>query len=278
MKRFLIIIIAISSFYLTSCNKIEEPYTLPVPTKDWYGKKILLEDYTGHKCQNCPSAALIAANIKEQYGEKVIVLAVHAGSFAKPTPPNYPEDFRTVAGDAWNDFFGISLAGNPNGLVNRKGYPGLHIIAPGEWASKIGNALAEIPEVGITVKNTYNPADSSVSGKIDFKFLKTIKKKLKYQILISEDSIIAPQLNATTIIPNYLHRHMLRASVNGPWGNDLTDGNTFNLIDSEISKSFAYSLKATDLINYKIKDCSVIVFVYDDATKEILQTEEVHIK
>lgn len=278
MKRFLLIFSIISSLYFTSCNKINEPYTLPVPVKDWYGKKVLLEDYTGHKCQNCPAAAAIAANIKEQYGEKVIVLAVHAGSFAKPTPPNYPEDFRTSAGEVWNDFFGISLAGNPNGLVNRKGYPGLHIIAPGEWSSKIGATLSEIPEVEIIANTTYNPLDSSVSGKINFKFLKTIKKKLKYQIIISEDSIIAPQLNATTLIPNYLHRHMMRASVNGPWGNDLTDGNSFNLIDSEISKTYLHSLKATELVKYKIKDCSIIVYVYDDTTKEILQAEEIHIK
>ena len=277
MKRFLFIFSIISSLYLSSCNKINEPYTLPIPVKDWYGKKILLEDYTGHKCQNCPAAAASAANIKEQYGEKVIILAVHAGYYALPSPPNFPEDFTTSEGNAWDAYFGISPNGLPKGMVNRKGYPITRHLDHGEWASKIGTALSEIPEVEISVKNTYNPSDSSITGKINFKFLKTIKKKLKYQVLITEDSIIAPQLNATTIIPNYLHRHMLRASVNGPWGNDLTDGSTFNMIDTEISKSYLYSLKATELVKYKIKDCKTIVFVYDDATKEILQAEEIHI-
>ncbi len=278
MKRFLFIFSIISSIYFSSCDKINDPYTLPVPVKDWYGKKVLLEDYTGHKCQNCPSAAASAANIKEQYGDKVIILSVHAGYYALPSPPNFPEDFTTSEGNAWDVYFGISPNGLPKGMVNRKGYPITRHLDHGEWASKIGIALAEIPEVEISVKNTYNPADSSINGKINFKFLKTIKKKLKYQILISEDSILAPQLNSTTIIPNYIHRHMLRASVNGPWGNDLTDGSIFNLIDSEISKSYLYSLKAKELVKYKTKDCSIIVFVYDDNTKEILQSEEIHIE
>jgi hypothetical protein len=275
MKNIYFTLIFLLSVFLASCDKIDDPYTLPVPVKAWYGKKVLIEDYTGHKCPNCPGAAVDANNLKNLYGEKVIVLAVHAGFFAKPAPPTLPEDFRTLAGDAWNTFFGFTQY--PNGMINRKGYPNTHIAASGDWAGKTALALAEIPEIELLITKTYNPSDSSISGKVTASFLKTIKKKLKLQIVITEDSIIAPQINATTTIPDYVHRHMLRASVNGDWGSTLTDGNSFSLIDTELSHNYQYSLKATPLINYKIKHCSIIAFVYDDVTKEILQVEEKHI-
>lgn len=260
---------------MVSCDKIDEPYTSKIPAKDWYGKKVLIEDYTGHRCPNCPGAANDANTLKTLYGEKVIVMAVHAGFFANPAPPIFPEDFRTEAGDAWNTYFGNSSAGNPNGMVNRKGFPSSsHILSSGAWGGKVATTLSEIPDLELKITKTFNSADTSVSGKITAKFLKTIKKKLKLQIVITEDSIIAPQVNGSINDLNYVHRHMLRGSINGVWGNTLTDGSSYTAIDTELTENFIYKLKQ----EWKSKHCSIICFVYDDITKEILQAEETHIE
>src|SRR4051812_25265537 len=59
-------------------------------------KKILVEDYTGHKCGNCPAAARELARLDSIYPGKVIPMAVHAGYYAGVTPgsnPPYPTDF-----------------------------------------------------------------------------------------------------------------------------------------------------------------------------------------
>lgn len=273
MKRIYFTIIILSSLFIASCDKIDEPYTLPVPAKDWYGKKVLIEDYTGHKCPNCPEAAVIANNIKTLYGEKVIVIAVHAGYFAQPSP-TLPENFTTAPGDAWDTFFGNSNAGNPNGLINRKGYPNSHILQRGEWAGKVSSVLSEIPELELSITKSYNQTDKKVSGQVKAKFLKTIKKKLKLQIIITEDSIVAPQINAGTLVLDYVHRHVMRTSVNGIWGSTLTDGASYTFIDAELSQGFQYTLDPT----WDDKHCSLVVFVYDDVSKEILQAEEIHIK
>jgi thiol-disulfide isomerase/thioredoxin len=276
MKKIYFIIMILFTFIIASCDKMEEPYTSAIPAKEWNGKKVLLEDYTGHKCTYCPSAAVIAKDIKDLYKDKVIILAVHAGFYAKPSPPIFPEDFRTTTGDDWNTFFGFLTY--PNGMINRKGFPGKHIASSGDWAGNVGKALAEVPEIELKIAKTYTVADTNVTGKVTAKFLKSIKKKLRLQILITEDSIIAPQIDGANTIPNYIHRHMLRASVNGDWGSSLTNGNSYNLIDSELSQDFQFSLKATSSWKYNVKQCSIIAFVYDDNTKEILQSEEIHIE
>jgi thiol-disulfide isomerase/thioredoxin len=42
-------------------------------------RRVLLEDFTGHTCNNCPAAAVIAEGLQTFYGEdQLILVGVHA--------------------------------------------------------------------------------------------------------------------------------------------------------------------------------------------------------
>jgi hypothetical protein len=271
MKNIFLIFLFIASVFLLSCDKIEDPF-IPLPQKDWYGKRVLIEDYTGHTCINCPAAAVIAANIKALYGEKLIIISVHADYFAKPVT-GFPEDFRTTAGEIWYKFFGVP--NNPKGMINRKGVLNKPtILDPGGWASMVGNVMSEIPEVDIEITPDYDTTTRILKGSVKTKFLKTIRKKLKLQLVITEDSIIAPQKNGTTTIVDYVHRHVMRGDINGSWGEVLTNGQSNTTIDTELSKNMQFTFDPS----WKSKHCTVVAFVYDADTYEILQVAEKHIE
>ncbi|MCX6232186.1 MAG: Omp28 family outer membrane lipoprotein [Bacteroidetes bacterium] len=269
MKKFHFIYLFIALVAFQSCNKIDGPYTTPVPAKEWYGKRILIEDYTGHKCPNCPAAAVVANDLKTLYGDKVVIISVHAGFFAAPSvSPFDTNDFTTTAGDAWNQFFGFQSY--PVGMINRVGFPTLsHKIDKDAWNTTVSNMMTELPEVDITITPSYNPVTRKLSGQVTTKFLKTIKRKLKLQIVVTQDSVIAPQQNASAVITDYVHRHMLRA-VNDNWGKDLTDGTTFTSIDTKLTQDMSIDFKT----NWFGKNFNVVAFVYDDNTKEVLQVAE----
>jgi len=61
MKKYLAILSSI--LIITSCDIVEGPYLTdetinPIDTTtNTYVKKVLVEDFTGHKCPNCPDAA-----------------------------------------------------------------------------------------------------------------------------------------------------------------------------------------------------------------------------
>ena len=66
-------------------------------------RKVLLEDYTGFKCVNCPAAAHEAHLLQEFYGDQMVVMGVHAGYYAEPDGSgNYTTDLTTTTGDALN--------------------------------------------------------------------------------------------------------------------------------------------------------------------------------
>lgn len=271
--------LALTVILFTACDKIAEPYLIRTENTDTtttkHVKRVLLEDYTGHTCVNCPSAALSTHNLKEQYGDKLVVIAVHAGFFAKPSNTgNYTYDFRTPAGTDWDNYFGIGAIGNPNGMVNRRKLDNTYVISPSGWSGAVGMMVSEAPRLDILVVNAYNPGDRKLNVTIQTQFLETIDKNLKLIVALTEDSIVAPQKNndplvgTTPEILYYVHMHALRGTITSTWGTAIAAFGTVN--PTSISNSFVYQLAD----NWIPANCRVVAFVYDDDTKEVLQAAE----
>src|SRR5574344_875002 len=125
---------------LYSCDVIDKPFEESLTPKDTtstttHVRKILLEEYTCFQCPICPSVIPVIEALKAVYSDRLVVMAVHAGYFAKPdaSSGHYLYDFRTSVGTDWYREFGIES--NPMGLINRIGKTtNQHIFAPGSWA------------------------------------------------------------------------------------------------------------------------------------------------
>ncbi len=284
MKKLVLLSIVIMALAFHACDKIDGPYTVPVPAHSWNGKKILLEDYTGHACVNCPGAAKDARDLEALYGNEIIVIAVHVSTdFAAPTA-QLPQEFRTATGNDWDAKFGISPLGLPRGMINRQGYPTSHVINDYAWSSKIATIITQVPYMTITFKDTlYTDADSTIKGNIDVKFTKLNNYNLKLSICITEDSIIGPQLNnpnpggggdpdLPAFVPNYVFMHLLRGSINGSWGTQITTGTVPNAVNSEIVTPYTYKVPKS---SWNVKNCHIVAFVYDAVTYEVYQAEQI---
>lgn len=287
---------AVILFALSSCDKISEPYVIhnePIdtsacpapkfPAVTAHYKRALLEDYTGHDCPNCPRAGQIAASLKEHYKDTVVVMAVHAGFFARTsaTNPLLAYEFKTKAGTEWDEFFKISAVGNPNGMVNRIGYPqNQHILTPSGWANAIKNTIDDPSLMDLQLITEYNPVDKKVCIHSKTTFLTPISdRNLNLSIVITEDSIVSPQKNSdpnvgpTPNINNYVHMHVMRGDVNGTFGTPiLLKGNTSS---SPVIKSYPVNLTGFNVNTMVPKFLHVVAFVFDADTKEVLQAAEV---
>lgn len=289
------LIVITTLFFIASCDKIDAPYVIPAPPKDTaacpvpdfpavtaHFKRVLLEDYTGHNCVYCPGASLLASNIKAKYEDSVVILAVHAGSFAKPSlnDPIWDYDFRTSAGTEWDSFFGISKMGNPNGLISRKGFPAnQQVISQTLWENTVKAIVTETPLMDLQLIPEYNVLDDKLCIHTKTSFLQTISDRtINISVVIAEDSIVQAQKNAlpevgtTPQILNYVHMHVMRGAVNGTWGTLLHA--KLDLSNEPVIKSFTAHFTNFNLNTMKPKNCHVIAFVYDVDTKEVLQVAE----
>jgi hypothetical protein len=123
MKTFTSLFLSISTIILVgiACDKIDSPVIektsveklietyYPGKPDDYElnptftpntntNRNVLLEDYTGHRCNNCPAAATIAKNIEAANPNRVFIMSVHAGPIgstfqevSKPGDSKYPK-------------------------------------------------------------------------------------------------------------------------------------------------------------------------------------------
>jgi hypothetical protein len=253
-------------------------------------RKVLVEDYTGHTCGNCPRAAENATTIVNMFGDSAIVIAVHAGTqFSPPSPPDYPDDYRTAAGTDWDGFFGMSAAGLPKGCVNRSQIP--YPQGRTTWSVTAGTILNNPQDAKLLVTTALDTTKMLVNIDVKTTFLKAFPSTtVNICVVITEDSIVSHQKDYCascpfTFIngderPDYEFEHMLRGSVNGSWGSLLKANPVINdtmSVSYNCTQLDPWPVKGPANPRFNLRHTNIIVFIYNVATKEIIQVEKVNI-
>lgn len=260
---------------ISACDVVDAPYTeTPIGPVDTASVKqnVMIEDYTGHTCGNCPAAADIAKQIQTAYGpERVIVVAVHAGPFADPQPPDYPMDMRTPDGDALDKTFRVSRVGNPNGMVNRVTRNGKLIIGKDDWSTVTSDLLKQKPLVDLSMTHTYDTTTRTITATITVKYLQAGTTDYNLVTLLTESEIEGDQTDYRkdpSHIHDYVFEHVLRVAMNGVWGEPLSTAEV--AAGTTIKKTITYTIPSDR--TWDPKHCHLVAYVHRyNTTKDVLQ-------
>lgn len=255
-----------------ACDKIDAPYKeTPLNGTDTttYVQKVLIEDYTGHRCGNCPRAHQKLREIINLYGDKVIGIALHSGFFADPLPPDYPNDFRTTEAEELVTALGVTQW--PIGTVNRTAYNSNVLLSYDAWTEAVAERLNQAPQAYISIQSTYSSTANKVDASVTVKLLQNIAVPVKLCVYLTEDSIISAQTDYDhnpTLIPDYVHRHVFRKSFNGTWGTEVP------VSSKQIGDTLLRNLSLNWNSAWIKKNCHVVAFIYDVNTNAIIQVNE----
>ena len=288
MKNYITLLSII--LIITSCDIEEGMYNENYDSYINPDKKVLIEDYTGHTCPNCPAAARELKAINDIYGDQIIGMALHVTtSFARPYPasqaPAFQYDFRTKWGDDWDAFYGISDAGLPRGMINRIGYQdNSHKLGKDEWGTTVANELKK--EIDFKISILSDSTSISVSTEV----VKNVNNNFNLVICLTESNIINWQKDGQYNIEDYEHNHVLRTV--------LTDKSLSNstsyIAGQQIEKTINYDLYSLEQSNIDYsantaemgngnagdwvkENMSVIAYIYNTNNYEIQQVEEAHL-
>lgn len=242
MKRPYIYIIGIAATLFAACENISENERFLEVEGVNAQRVVLLEDYTGQACVNCPDAHEVATELHEEYHNNLIVVAMHAGAQAIAAPAG----LKQPEGDEYADHFGVKTY--PNGMVNRRG--GLKEYT--SWGSAVYDEIQRESQLNISVEASV--AEGKLDVKADLLALEALEGKL--QLWVIEDSIIAPQVSHSGANPQYVHNHVFRDAINGTWGEEVV----LTLGEQKIMESNNFELNTV----WKPEHLSVVVFVYND--------------
>ncbi len=234
-------------------------------------KQVLIEEFTGVRCVNCPAGSEALQQLLDRYGERLIAFSIHAGFFSDPyTQSLY--DFRTPAAEAILNFHN-SPPGYPSAIVDRKIFGGAIRPHLGQslWADAIAQQLEEEPEVKIHLDPSFDPITSDFELRTTIFYEQAIEEEVRITVLITEDKVTDYQLTPSGLQADYVHDHVIRSSLSAPAGNILTE-------PSDAGSIFCKLYTGNISADWKEEDCKAIVFLHKGGeSREVLQAHQVKI-
>lgn len=280
IKNIFIAVFTFVILAITGCDEVEKPYL-----RDGDGgsggdtgtiaRKVLIEDFTGHKCVNCPEAHQVVEELKAEFGEDIVAIAVHAGTFAEPSSSgDYTADYRTAVGNELNNTFDVQFY--PSGTLNRK--ENATVYSSKTWKQEVRAMMGQEAIASIEVTPVYEDGTAQLGADVDVTFTEVPGGQVNVCVFVTESGIISAQKNdAVSVGPvpdifDYEHKHMLRGSMNGTWGEPVTS----ETIEAETTYTKNYTgFSIAD--HWDPANMSIVAFIYDQTTQEVLQVEEVHL-
>jgi Outer membrane protein Omp28 len=234
-------------------------------------QKVLLEDFTGQDCGNCPNGHNIAANLLLDHEENLAVIAVHAGSLAVPFLPDYPNDWTTPEGIYYHSQLGEDLL--PTGRINRNGGVVPHY-GISRWTDSVNVEFTRTPLMNLQMVAEYVPEAQHLNVHTYSQWFTSAAGSYNLVLLITQSHIIAPQLwygaQPLEYISNYEHNHMLRASLTGAEGRLIAVNPAPT---ATVAKSYTFDWNTALNPN----NCEIVAFVVNNTTGEIMNVAKVKV-
>lgn len=263
----------------TACDKIADDEMLLGPEKiapkpldedapiDSTLQYIVLEDFTGVGCVNCPKAAAEAHALQNQYGNQLILVELHPQSGGNLTEPQEDGDvdLRNEAAEAY--YVAWKKPGLPAGLVNRQTEKPL---AYRNWTGAVEEISAQKPVATVNrVSAKLNGQTLSVEASGYFHTDYAASGNINLIMMVLEDGFKVHQ--AGTEQSDYPHNHVLRATVGDVWGEQIdvkpNAGERFTL-----TKSMAVDAA------WNTDNLSVVCVLTDADTRAVLNAAKVKVK
>lgn len=184
-------------------------------------RAILIENFTGQTCSNCPAGHQNLASVTETWAQdpenpELINVAHHSG---------YVPDSFTTEEDLEYTCFYIGGTSAPAFMINRYRCTGENAPVLSTYTvSKLTSALEEVsrtkPYVALNVESAYDPDTRKLDVKVKTRALDEIPEERRtLNIMLCQDNIVASQSGMGS---NYVHHNAMRdVLTNSAWGVEL---------------------------------------------------------
>jgi hypothetical protein len=251
------------TYTVTAQNGTTAAYTVTVSvmggTLEPTGKTVLIKDFTGARCVNCPDAATYAHNLQHQLGEDhIFIMSVHAGFLAQPMG-SFP-DFLTDEGTEWYN----NHDSNPLFAVDHVALTDGNTLNVNQIDAPVAAALAEEQSFEIQVKPNYDETSRQLNVEVNALALADKEGEFSITVSLVEDHIIGWQTTTGGVDREYDFRNVLRGTLNGAYGDEFATSGV------EANETFRFNY-STDLnADYNADECYLMVYIAQG--DKILQT------
>ena len=285
MKKTSIYLLAFS-LLLGACDRLENPVSVAKNKyrDDLYGsaptfnvpieatRNVLFEEFTGHLCGFCPPSTALALDLDAQLGERMVTVAIHAGSLASTGGTLFLTDYTTSAGNLY--WAQLNGGFNPTARIDRLGglnsYEYLDPANPSSWQNIVTTRMNIETPVALQANCEYVATDNVINIHMNSHFIENYSGNVNLVVLLVENHIISAQEDYSQTpseIEEYEHEHVLRTNVSEPMGNLV-----INNPSSGYSNTTSYTIPLQ--ANWVPTNMTVVGYLIDSNTNEVLNAVE----
>lgn len=266
-------LLLLAALFFNSCEeqrRIIEPF---VPSGS---RVVLLEEFTGKGCNNCPKGSREIENLLTLFPDNLIAVSIHAGHFANPEsfPGLGQFDLRAPQSQELIDLLS-PIIGYPTATVNRTIVSGDIQLGRNQWASAIAQQLEIDPAVELGITKVFDPETRELKVTVNGIGKQSLSGDIRISIMLTESGIIDAQLDQDSPggkVDNYVHNHVLR--------NMLTPAAGTSILNSIVTGQ-VFSMALSTIIDegWNEHNMEIIAFVTNVSAsdKTVLQATSVHL-
>ncbi len=245
---------------------VESPVAIPEL------KNVVLEEFTGVKCPNCPQGHQAIATIKAANPNRVVSVSFH--------PQNslgYPYAF---SADTFNNdnaqilFDDLGQRGfEPVAGIDRILYNSTSVLFDrNAWSGHVTSELALTTPVNLFLDKTYNTTTRELTIVAELHYTQNVAEENKLTLLLTESNIISAQLNGSVIDTFYTHNDVQRAFVSAISGDQITQPRDAGRVVRKVYKT-------TLAAKWKPENMHILAYVHEyQNSKIVYQGREIDVE
>ncbi len=232
--------------------------------------KVFVEEFTGVQCVNCPAGASDIADLKGIYGDRLVVVSIHAGDFAPPFSDS-KFDFRTPEGNELEKLLGAP-AGYPSAVINRKrfsGRDGLQLFRT-SWAGSVASETTNPSVLNLGLVKKYDKTTREFA--LDVRILPNENRSgdFRISIFLTEDNIKDKQETPQGKKADYVHKFVLRKMLS------KTTGDPLSIFVQNQAQNARFTYKIPQ--NWVAENCRIVALVHEGSpNRTAFQVSEIKI-
>jgi hypothetical protein len=239
---------------------------------------VLVEEFTGQTCANCPAAHSALNAIVAQHADgNVNVIGLFPPGIPQANPPaGYVYDLRDSSAFLIGNSVYNGIIGLPGGGVDRIPGPNGSIEQSRTfWANNITARLGIADSVNLQLKSSYNTTTGVAKIVAAVTYTQALSGKQNLSVVVVEDGIVDLQEFPDSVHSNYPFNDVCRGMVSSaPFGDPILDTLATKAKGRVLQRTYSYKLK-TVTPAIKPANCRVIAFINSTSPNgQILQSAQ----
>ncbi len=272
MKKISFLMFAVFAFLLKA--NAQEPKFVSTEKQN---RNVLIEDFTGVGCLNCPEGHLIANNIVNDNPGRVWTVNIHSGYYATNNP-----NLKTEDGDIIHN--SIHSGAYPNAVINRS-TP--QTLTKDKWLEKSSEQMLQSAECNLAGQVVINSNTRVATIEVEVYYTEDSDNDKNYlTVMMLQDNIVAYQSgsekNPSQVVSGgYNHMHILRDVITPTWGEEIAPTTSSTLVRRTYSYKIPQIIGDPNGVAVDLDNINFIAFVTekqeDALTRPILNVNELAI-